>query len=184
MRRLDISKLGGYVFPLDWDVVDSSGTAVTNATVTVELYNCANTAQKFDWSDKTFKTSGWTTGATTLAHVANGTYYAQPSFDQGSGVIAGAFADGASLLVISTITPSSGPAIPGGSRLYTCTQDIAGAMHWVNRVQTFRNGAVLEERVHDNQGTLRLTRVLKGPDGTTEVATVAADALAYAAKAT
>jgi hypothetical protein len=182
MKLLEISKVSGYVFPALVHVVDSSGVAVTTATVTCELYNGANTAQKLDWSDKTFKTSGWTTGALALTHIANGVYFAAGSFDQGAGAIA--FSDGQYLLMIPTITPASGPAIPGESEVWRCSQDTAAAMHWVNKVQTFRNGAVLEERVHDNQGTLKLTRLLKGPDGTTEVATVAADALAYAAKAT
>lgn len=55
-------------------VTDSSGNPVTGQTVNVAVQRSSD--QSFlDWSDLTFKSSGWTTRVTTLPYDARGEYY-------------------------------------------------------------------------------------------------------------
>ena len=137
IEQLEISKAGGRLLPHVEQVVDANGEGVTDATVVIQLVRCSD-GFILDWSDATFKSSGWTTATQTVAHVANGLYYVAGDFEQAGGGAADVdMIDGELLRVIGTVTPSVGPVVPIESRLLQCSQSIYGAATLVT-IQTRR----------------------------------------------
>lgn len=151
MIELEIHKDLGRMFTYTESVTDAALAAVTDAVVTVELYNGTN---KFDWDDFTFKSSGWVTPDLDVPFVRGCTYQVSESFNGTADAID--MTDG-------DILTTGGTCVVGGvtyqlkPKIYRCSQSLVAGAAQSGRVGVNRTTSRFE--IYRVDGTTLLTEM-------------------------
>jgi len=119
--------------------------------MTIQLYKGAN---KFDWDDLTFKSSGWVTPDLDVPFVRGCTYHVGESFNGAGDTID--MTDGDILTTDGTVV-IGGNTYPLEPRVYRCIQSVHAAAAHSNRNEIVRAGGASLLRVYEIDGTTVLS---------------------------